>query len=120
MILNNLNMACTEESVSIRISGDKINELSSMPFRGHNEPVLTLKDAIVFPGLINSHEHLDFNLFPQLGDRTYANYTQWGKHIHQTYKEEISAVLKVPLALRAQWGIYKNLLCGVTTVVNHG
>jgi len=22
--------------------------------------------------------------------------------------------------LRAQWGIYKNLLCGVTTVVNHG
>jgi hypothetical protein len=29
-------------------------------------------------------------------------------------------VLQIPEKLRLQWGIYKNLLCGVTTVVNHG
>jgi hypothetical protein len=28
--------------------------------------------------------------------------------------------LKIPSNLRSKWGIYKNLLCGVTTVVNHG
>ena len=28
-------------------------------------------------------------------------------------------VLKVPFALREQWGIIKNMICGVTTVVNH-
>ncbi|MDB5087859.1 MAG: hypothetical protein JWR09_1853, partial [Mucilaginibacter sp.] len=77
-------------------------------------------DAIIFPGLINSHDHLDFNLFPQLGDRKYHNYTEWGKHIHKVYKDEIAAVLKIPVLLRSEWGVYKNLLCGVTTVVNHG
>ncbi|HVW16576.1 MAG TPA: amidohydrolase family protein, partial [Mucilaginibacter sp.] len=35
-------------------------------------------------------------------------------------KDEIREVLKIPVALREQWGAYKNLLCGVTTVVNHG
>jgi cytosine/adenosine deaminase-related metal-dependent hydrolase len=81
---------------------------------------LIFEDAMVFPGLINSHDHLDFNLYRQLGERTYANYTEWGNAIHSQYKNEIEKVLRVPLALRAQWGVYKNLLCGVTTVVNHG
>lgn len=81
---------------------------------------LELDGSLVFPGLVNSHDHLDFNLFPQLGDKTYNNYTEWGNYIHTNYKQEIEAVLKVPLALRVSWGIFKNLLCGVTTVVNHG
>lgn len=81
---------------------------------------LNLGGALAFPGLVNSHDHLDFNLFPQLGDQTYNNYTEWGRHIHAHYRSEIEAVLKVPLALRVKWGIFKNLLCGVTTVVNHG
>ncbi|NNU33993.1 hypothetical protein HK413_07175 [Mucilaginibacter sp. S1162] len=63
---------------------------------------------------------MDFNLFPQLGNRYYNSYTEWGKHIQTNYKDEIAAVLKVPLNLRVEWGIFKNLLCGVTTVVNHG
>ncbi len=81
---------------------------------------LDFDDAILFPGLINSHDHLDFNLFPQFGGEIYNNYTEWGNHIHKKYKNEITEVLKVPLELRVQWGLFKNLLCGVTTVVNHG
>ena len=81
---------------------------------------INFTDAIVFPGLINSHDHLDFNLFPQLGNRKYNNYTEWGEYIHKAHNDEIAAILQVPQALRSQWGMYKNLLCGVTTVVNHG
>lgn len=81
---------------------------------------LVFDQAIAFPGLINSHDHLDFNLFPQLGNRIYHNYTEWGNHIHQQYQQEIADILKIPAGLRTQWGLYKNLLCGVTTVVNHG
>jgi cytosine/adenosine deaminase-related metal-dependent hydrolase len=77
-------------------------------------------NAIIFPGLINSHDHLDFNLFPRLGNRIYNNYLEWGTDIHQQNKEIINAVLQVPKALRTQWGIYKNLLNGITTVFNHG
>lgn len=84
------------------------------------EPTLSFDGALAFPGLINSHDHLDFNLFPPLGNRIYGNYTEWGRDIHANNPATIQAVLKVPQALRTQWGVYKNLLNGFTTVVNHG
>ena len=114
-------MAGTDEFVNIRVAGDKIAEISSTPFANSDSSVqLNFDNALVFPGIINSHDHLDFNLFPQLGSRIYNNYTEWGRDIHKTYKKEIAEVLKVPEKLRSEWGVYKNLLCGVTTVVNHG
>ena len=81
---------------------------------------LSFPDAIIFPGLINSHDHLDFNSFPQLGNRIYNNYVEWGEDIHRHNKDVIDSVLKIPEQLRIEWGIYKNLLNGITTVVNHG
>lgn len=121
MVLNNLRTALTGAPVNISISGNKIDRVLSEPCSENGSKFkLTFDNAIVFPGLINSHDHLDFNLFPALGDRTYQNYTEWGRHIHKNYKDEIRSVLEIPTALREQWGIYKNLLCGVTTVVNHG
>ena len=82
--------------------------------------IILPEDNMTFPGLINSHDHLDFNLFPQLGNHIYKNYMAWGDDIYENNIGQINAVLKIPQALRTQWGIYKNLLCGVTTVVNHG
>jgi cytosine/adenosine deaminase-related metal-dependent hydrolase len=121
MILNNVKTAGTDAPVNIWADKDNIINVSVSPFTGANGSLqLTFEDAIVFPGLINSHDHLDFNLFPQLGNRIYNNYTEWGNHIHKSFKKEINAVLEIPVALRSQWGVYKNLLCGVTTVVNHG
>lgn len=81
---------------------------------------LVFDRAIAFPGLINSHDHLDFNLFPRLGNRIYPNYTEWGNYIHQNYQPEIAEITRIPVGLRAEWGLYKNMLAGVTTVVNHG
>jgi len=106
----------------IRIDGEKItglesHETSSGIFR---EKSLRFENAIAFPGLINSHDHLDFNLFPRLGNRKYKSYREWGADIHLQNKAVIDQVLKVPKLLRTQWGIYKNLLNGVTTVLQHG
>lgn len=119
MILNNVTIAGSGARCNISISSNGL--IRSL----HNESdacgtVLDFEDALVFPGLINSHDHPDFNLFPRLGDRVYSNYTEWGKYIHSAYRPQIEQVMKVPIALRALWGIYKNLLCGVTTVVNQG
>lgn len=121
MILNNLLLAGSGELVNIRVDDGKITGVSGgiLASPGHHLQ-LSFDQAIVFPGLINSHDHLDFNLFPQLGGQIYNNYTEWGKFIHEHYKAEILKVLKVPVLLREQWGIMKNLICGVTTVVNHG
>jgi cytosine/adenosine deaminase-related metal-dependent hydrolase len=114
-------MALTGQTVSIRIKDGKIAQILPGYFYDKTDQLnLALDDAIVFPGLINSHDHLDFNLFPPLAGRTFKNYTEWGVYIHVKYKDVIDSVLQIPEKLRIQWGIYKNLLCGVTTVVNHG
>jgi cytosine/adenosine deaminase-related metal-dependent hydrolase len=121
MILSNLKLADRNEQVSISVNAGMIDAMRNNEepdFEADNQLFFT--DAIVFPGLINSHDHLDFNCFPALGTRVYMDYTEWGRHIHRTYKDEIEAVLNIPSKLRVQWGIYKNLLAGVTTVVNHG
>lgn len=121
MILQSVNRIGYHEAVNIRVCNGKIADITPADAKskaGHL--TLSFNNALIFPGLINSHDHLDFNLFPALGGKTFNNYAEWGKHIHTAYKNEINAVLKIPVMLRYQWGVYKNLLCGVTTVVNHG
>ena len=123
MILQNVQIVGEHGASNILVNGEKIRSVTPV-----NKPVNMLWDirsvefdnALAFPGLINSHDHLDFNLFPMLGNRVYHNYTEWGKDIHDNNKKDIHAVLKIPAALRVQWGMYKNLLTGVTTVANHG
>jgi cytosine/adenosine deaminase-related metal-dependent hydrolase len=117
MILSNVYLVGEQTAGCISICNGRITNDTCKEALGST---IAFDNAIAFPGLINSHDHLDFNLFPQLGQRIYHNYTEWGDYIHKAYKKEIDAVLQIPIALRSQWGIYKNLLCGVTTVVNHG
>jgi len=121
MILENVKMIGADEPVNIRVDNGKITEVSSAAFSGIKDTLhLKFENALAFPGLINSHDHLDFNLFPQLGTQFYNNYTEWGKYIHEHYKDDIAKILAIPVSLRSRWGVFKNLLCGVTTVVNHG
>ena len=81
---------------------------------------LDLEGALAFPGLINSHDHLEFNLFPMLGNRTYEDFIDWGNDIHLKNKVIIERVKQVPYEVRFKWGLYKNLLNGFTTVAHHG
>jgi hypothetical protein len=45
---------------------------------------------------------------------------EWGNDIHDKNNDQIEKVKRIPYELRFKWGLYKNLLCGITTVVNHG
>ncbi len=123
MRLCNLNIIEREGIQHIQVEKGKIKAISEDEITLQNntkELRIEFENAIAFPGLINSHDHLDFNLFPQTGNRIYHNYSEWGKDIHIQNKETINAVLKIPHHLRIEWGLYKNLLNGITTVVNHG
>ena len=122
MQLCNLKIIERDELVNIEVSRENIKNIT-----GHvknrnftTDNTIFFDDAIAFPGLINSHDHLDFNLFPQIANRVYHNYKEWGEDIHVCNKEQIQSVLKIPQSLRTEWGLYKNLLNGITTVVNHG
>ncbi len=123
MRLNNLISLPDGRNIDILIQEGKIVSVSNhtdILADNSEEQVIKFDNAIVFPGLINSHDHLDFNSFPQLGNRTYKNYIEWGLDIHLQNKDVINKVLKISKELRIQWGIYKNLLNGITTVINHG
>lgn len=110
MILKNVHTADNNSANSITVAARAYAANFTIDF----------ENAIAFPGLINSHDHLEMNCFPQLKNNAYTNYTQWGTDIHVAHKEIIQSVLKIPETLRIQWGAYKNLLNGITTVVNHG
>jgi cytosine/adenosine deaminase-related metal-dependent hydrolase/ubiquinone/menaquinone biosynthesis C-methylase UbiE len=103
--------------------------------RGHIHSIATLADRreapdssstgidlhgyLLLPGLINAHDHLEFGLFPNLGDGPYQNSAEWAQEIHRTQASLIARHRKVPKTVRLWWGAIRNLLCGVTTVCHH-
>ena len=119
MIISKVHIIGTAGLKDIFIESDLIKKVDAHK-DGLPSSIQMPNGSFAFPGLINSHDHLDFNLFPQLGNRIYKNYKEWGDDINKNNISAINAVLLIPQALRTQWGIYKNLLNGVTTVINHG
>jgi cytosine/adenosine deaminase-related metal-dependent hydrolase len=80
---------------------------------------LDLTGHVKLPGLINAHDHLEFNLFPRLGGDMYPNATEWARDIYHPERSPIREHLRVPKEVRLWWGGLKNLLSGVTTVCHH-
>jgi cytosine/adenosine deaminase-related metal-dependent hydrolase len=78
-----------------------------------------LSGLMVFPGLINAHDHLDFSLFPRLGKGPYPSWREWAADIHHREQSPIEECLRVPHETRLWWGGIRNLLSGVTTVSHH-
>lgn len=119
MVLLNVRLYGEAGLRNIKLSNGTIGfieELKDLPA----DELIDVEAACLLPGFVNSHDHLDFNSFPRIGNRIYSNYREWGEDIHQANKEQINKILSIPLALRVRWGLYKNLLNGFTTVVNHG
>jgi len=81
--------------------------------------VLDLEGHLLLPGLINAHDHLEFNLFPKLGARRYRNAGEWARDIYHPDRSPLREHLRVPKTVRLWWGGLKNLLSGVTTVCHH-
>jgi cytosine/adenosine deaminase-related metal-dependent hydrolase len=78
-----------------------------------------LRGYLLLPGLINAHDHLEFNLFPRLGDRLYNNAREWAADIYRPSQSPVREHLAVPKPVRLHWGGLRNLLSGVTTVAHH-
>ncbi len=80
---------------------------------------LDLEGHVALPGLINAHDHLEFNLYPRLGRGGYRNAGEWARDIYHPERSPIREQLRVPKPVRLWWGGLKNLLSGVTTVCHH-
>ena len=80
-----------------------------------------LRDHLIFPGLINAHEHLHVNTVPPLkAGAPFPNSYAWIAAFQAHFEQPaVVAALQVPKALRLQHGALKNLLAGTTCVVHH-
>src|ERR1700722_2532094 len=84
-----------------------------------SECSVDLSGYLLLPGLINAHDHLEFSLFPNIGNGPYQNSAEWAHDIHSTRAALIAQHRKVPRPVSLWWGAIRNLLCGVTTVCHH-
>jgi cytosine/adenosine deaminase-related metal-dependent hydrolase len=80
-----------------------------------------LRDHLIFPGLINAHEHLHLNTVPPLEtDAPFPNSYAWIEAFQTHFREPaVIAALQVPKELRLRHGALKNLLAGTTCVAHH-
>ena len=80
---------------------------------------IDLSGFLVMPGLVNAHDHLQFALYPNLGNPPYRNYIEWVEDINATLADLIATHRSISKDVRLRWGGIRNLLCGVTTVCHH-
>ena len=80
--------------------------------------VVDLRDHLVFPGLINAHDHLNGTWWPRIGPhRPYQNVYQWLDDLHTSsvrYDRQRNSIDDI-----YELGMYRNLIAGVTTVADH-
>jgi cytosine/adenosine deaminase-related metal-dependent hydrolase len=104
---------------SIRFS-HRVLDLDAKPQR--RDVVVDLEGAVVLPGLINAHDHLELNHFGRLKFRErYDNASEWIDDMRPRLLDDpgIRAARSHPLADRLFAGGLKNALSGVTTVAHH-
>jgi cytosine/adenosine deaminase-related metal-dependent hydrolase len=80
-----------------------------------------LRDHLIFPGLINAHDHLHVNAVPSLATtEVFPNSYAWIDAFQTHFGDPaVKAALRVPKAVRLRHGGLKNLLAGTTCVAHH-
>ena len=107
-------------SDTLRVRGALVDGVGVAPDRG--DLVVDLNGAIVLPGLINAHDHLELNTLPRLKWRDrHANVRQWIADFQPRFTSDphLTALGAENRDDRVWVGALKNLLSGVTTVCHH-
>src|SRR5215212_5259942 len=82
---------------------------------------IDLRDHLIFPGLINAHDHLHLNNIPRLPqDKPFPNSYAWIGAFQSYFADpRVAAAVAIAKPLRYAQGGLKNLLAGATTVAHH-
>ncbi len=83
----------------------------------HDFEVNFPEETIAFPALINSHDHLLGTYWPKVGEGPHITWKTWDDQLKASlvYAERG----KIPNLNLYMLGAYKNILSGVTTVMDH-
>jgi cytosine/adenosine deaminase-related metal-dependent hydrolase len=91
-------------------------ELDQEPSKA-SDTEIDLEGQIIFPGLINSHDHLVDTCWQGLGDTPARNWYEWDGSVRAS--AEYKSMQRLSVADLYILGMYKNVLSGATTVVDH-
>jgi cytosine/adenosine deaminase-related metal-dependent hydrolase len=103
----------------IRLADGRIAEMGKGLAVRRGERVIVLSGFLALPGLINAHDHLEWNLLPLPGRPPYPNFSAYAADVYRPHELPIRELLAVDFRDRLLWGAYKNLISGVTTVCHH-
>ena len=105
---------------TLRVGRGRVDALGERPRR--SDTVFDCAQAVIAPGLINAHDHLELNSFRRLKWRPrYTNVRQWIADFQPRFDSDPDLANARPDTLtdRLWVGGLKNLLSGVTTVCHH-
>ena len=109
----------TFRELSIVIQDDIIYDILE-PDQTSLKPIDTeidLDGQFVFPGLINGHDHLVDTCWKGLGQTPVRNWYEWDSSVKAS--PEYKSMQRLSVADLYILGMYKNVLSGATTVVDH-
>lgn len=104
---------------ALRFDTRQILSFDRPPQRG--DRVLDAQGWMLYPGLINAHDHLELNHYPRTKFRErYDNAHQWGEDfLPHLEAEPFASLRRLSLGEQCRSGGEKNLRAGVTTVAQH-
>ena len=105
-------------AVDIAIDGGAVAAAVAEP----DARAIDVEGRLVLPALVNAHDHLDFSVFPALGQPPYRSVYEWAADVggSQTTDPRAQAAMAVPEVDRLFLGGIRNLLAGVVSVIHHG
>lgn len=86
---------------------------------GSAEHELDCSGCIIYPGLINLHEHFRINVMGKFGTPPYQSSSQWVEEHQSCEKYRKMRAIEDQLSVH-YWGALKNIFSGVTTVLDFG
>lgn len=104
------------KGIYIDLPSGKILEISDYDKKADVNVILT-SDTFAIPGMINAHDHLLGSYWPRVGEGPHISWKPWDDMLKSSdvYKERS----KIPNFYLYLIGAYKNLISGVTTVMDH-
>lgn len=107
-------------ATSLRLQRGRFDDIDAKPRNG--DLIVDLRGGLIAPGLINAHDHLEFNCFKRLKWREkYRNAAEWIADFQPRFETDpdLLGPMAIPVADRLWIGGLKNLLSGVTNVCHH-
>lgn len=102
--------------IYIDTNSGKIIKISEYDTKADVSLLLT-SDTVAIPGMINAHDHLLGSYWPRVGEGPHLTWKTWDDMLKSSdlYKERS----RIPNFYLYLIGAYKNLISGVTTVMDH-